>query len=80
MPQTAEELCKQVAAMPPGGVAVLSQAHFGRIFGSERSLEARKREAVVLGERCGCGVLFIGTDDIFVRFTRRQIVGAFRRP
>ena len=69
---TAEELCARVEAMPPGAVEVLTQAQFDGTFAREPTLDGRKRAALALGERCGCAVVFVGSESMFVRFTRRQ--------
>lgn len=69
---TPEELCERLKALPFGGVELQTQAQFDRTFRVGADLDQRKAAAVALGERCGCRVLFIGTDNIFVRFTRRQ--------
>jgi hypothetical protein len=67
---TPERLCDRIQAMPIGGVEILSKSHFDVVFGKEATLDARKRAAAALASRCKCAVLFLGTDQVFVRFTR----------
>jgi hypothetical protein len=57
--------------MPPGGVDVLTRAEFDTLFALEATLEEMKDAALALGERCGCEVTFVGTDEMYVRFTRK---------
>lgn len=65
--------------MPLGGVEILSRDHFEAVFRDERTMDAMKGAAAALGERCGCGVMFVGMDAIYVRFTRKQSAMEVRR-
>ena len=58
--------------MPYGGVEILSRSQFDAVFRDGETLEGMKGAAAALGERCGCGVIFVGADSIYVRFTRKQ--------
>ena len=71
---TAEELCEHIQALPPGGVEVLSRIHFEETFAQEVSLEAKKGAAAALAQRCGCDAVFLGTEEIFVRFQRNGAI------
>ena len=76
---TPESFCERISAMPFGGVEVLSHSQFTALFREEETSDRMKGAAASLGERCGCGVLFIGGDDIYVRFTRKQTEAIVRR-
>lgn len=78
MPQTPDELCARIQGMLPGGVELLTRERIDYIFAGS-TLEQQKLEVVSLGEKCGCGVMFVGTDNIFVRFTRKQDLDRTRR-
>jgi hypothetical protein len=67
---TPERLCDRIQAMPIGGVEILSRDHFDVVFSREATMDARKRAAAALAKRCKCAVVFLGTDQVFVRFTR----------
>jgi hypothetical protein len=70
VPVTPDQLCERVKRMPFGGVELLTREQFHLIFAAEQTLDAMKRAAIRLAERCGCGVMFIGADSTFARFTR----------
>jgi hypothetical protein len=57
--------------MPSGGVEVLTRSQFKKMFPKQTTTEARKEAAVAFGEKCHCDVAFVGSDDMYVRFTRR---------
>jgi hypothetical protein len=54
-------------------VEVLTRSQFKKMFPKQTTMKARKEAALAVGERCRCDVVFVGGDDMFVRFTRRPV-------
>jgi hypothetical protein len=74
MPRSPEELRIRLDRLKPGEIEILSRDAFDAVFSGGDGVETRKNKAIELGESCKSQVLFVGTERMFVRFTRQQDV------
>ncbi|HEV2557538.1 MAG TPA: hypothetical protein VGU45_02830 [Microvirga sp.] len=68
---TVDELNQRLEQLALGEVEMLSREEFEQAFRALPSLPDKKKAAITLGDWRRCGVIFVGTERVFVSFTRR---------
>ncbi|HEV7251959.1 MAG TPA: hypothetical protein VGN97_02510 [Mesorhizobium sp.] len=74
----ADELRNHLSDLPAGETRSLSWPEFCTLFKDHQSEQDQKTAVVQLAEDCGCGVIFLGRYELFVRFMRKQARASVR--
>jgi tRNA pseudouridine-54 N-methylase len=71
---TLDQLQASLSSLASGGTELLNRAQFQSVFVSAGSEEEAKQHAILVAEENRCGVRFLGLEECYAVFTKKQTV------
>ena len=71
---TLAQLQASLSSLAVGGTELLNQAQFRSVFASAGSEEEAKQHAILVADENRCGVRFLGLEECYAVFTKKQSV------
>ena len=71
---TLDQLQASLSSLDAGGTELLNEVQFQSVFAASGSEEEAKQHAILVAEENRCGVRFLGLEECYAVFTKKQSV------